>query len=370
MQNDNNLVQGKQLLNYEVMYKKLVLPHLKPLQMTSSPNLSSLIEALEGEQSIKPKQNVVNGDMSELEKKFNQKLSEYSIAYKSFIEDLMNNTKNKQDVIKYHGKVIRDKDNTYIYVNDYGFTHKYLSNSWNSNDASCPSNYENVDTNVISKLSIGPNMGSGQACKIAGQNVQNTKTNEVAWVDIKGFKHVYPNETWNNKKESCNVNPIKLSEIAYNNIPNDTHMEKNTECLKLNVDNALWNKLQTLNDDLISLSKQIEKQLHNLKTNDIQLNNEIKTKQNELNKYIKSLNKDKTNINSVKNDYKTIQGQEQTTYMFATSFKYKYIIWAILLLFILLIALRTMNDSDSQMISGLLAIVLLFVIYYIIKILY
>ena len=89
-----------------------------------------------------------------------------------------------------------------------------------------------------------------------------------------------------------------------------------------------------------------------------------------MNKYIKSFNKDKTNIISVKNDYETIQGQEQTTYMFATSFKYKYIIWAILLLFILLIALRTMNDSDSQMISGLLAIVLLFVIYYIIKKLY
>ena len=43
----NNLKQGKDFLNYEESYKKRMIPYLKPLQLSSSPNLSSIVETLE-----------------------------------------------------------------------------------------------------------------------------------------------------------------------------------------------------------------------------------------------------------------------------------------------------------------------------------
>jgi len=378
--NDSNLNQGKQLLKYELLYKKNVIPHLKPLQLTTSPNLSSIVESLDNITFV----NNTNTTSMENEKQqyinktvdtFNQKLTEYSNTYKLFIESLIQNTKDKGDVAQYYGKVIKDKDGSYIYINDYGFTHKYLSDSWELNDSSCPKNAEEVDTNlsnnILNKLSTGPNMGSGQACKIAGQNVQNIETNEVAWIDIKGFKHVYPSNVWNNKKNSCNINPIRLSSIAYNNIPNSTPMERNTECFKLNADNLLWEKIQALNYDLVVLSRELLFYLDDLKTDDLNLNKEIDERKLKINEYIKMFENSKTDINTINSSYETVSGQVSQSATYTKSYQYQYTIWILLAILILIAILRTtMDGENTTFISSIVVLILIFILYYILKILY
>jgi len=369
MQKDENLNQGKELLNYEEIYKKAVEPHLKPLQLTSSPKLSSLIETLDSGPStnITHKVNPIVKS-SKTEDEFNKKLAEYSSTYKIFIENLMNNSKDKDSVVKYYGKTVKDKDGNYIYVNNFGFTHKYLSNSWSYNDSSCPTaEMEVVDDMILNKMPGGPNMGSGQACKIAGQNVENKDTNEVAWVDIKGFKHVYPSKVWKNKRASCKSKPLKLSANAYNNIPSDTPMENNIDCMKINADPVLWSKLQNLNSELISLSKKLVNELKQINIRDKNVNNEIKQKQSALDNYIKNFENDKKNIGDMKSTYETIQGQEAYTHTYSTSEYNQYLIWLLLAVLILLALFRSLMGADEQLVSGLLLIILVFVLYYIIK---
>jgi hypothetical protein len=210
-------------------------------------------------------------------------------------------------------------------------------------------------------------MGSGQACKIAGQNVENKETNEVAWVDIKGFKHVYPSKVWNNKKESCKSTPLKLSANAYNNIPTDTPMKENIDCMKLNADPALWSKLQNLNSELIFLSKKLVDELKQINTNDKIINNKIKQKQYELDNYIKNFENDKKKIGDIESTYEIIQGQESYTSTYSTSEHNQYLIWLLLAILILLALFRSVMGEDEQLVSGLLLIILMFVLYYIIK---
>jgi hypothetical protein len=281
----------------------------------------------------------------------------------------MNNTKNKDEDSDYYGKVVKN-GNEYTYVNDYGFTHKYLSNSWAYNDSSCPTTFETVNNSILNKLSKGPNMGSGQACKIAGQNVENNKTNEVAWIDIKGFKHVYPKEVWKNKRNSCNINPINLSHVAYNNIPNAAPMETNTDCLKLNGDPILWSKLQSLNDKLISLSNQLVNETNKLKTSDANLNIQLNDRKNKLNEYIKHFETNKYNIHSIQQNYDTIIGQEKDASNYSKSTQYQYTIWLMLAILLILAILRTINGEDLNFVSGIVVLVSLFMLYYFVKILF
>lgn len=373
--NNENLNQGKLLLNYENDYKQKVLPHLKPLQTTTSKNLSSIIETLENNSGTSTNSNVLyngnngNNKINDLENKFNQKLTEYSNTYKSFIENLISNSPNS-DTIRYHEKVVVDKDKNYIYINDYGFTHKYLSDDWKNNDSSCPNTFEPINDTILKKFNNGPNMGSGQACKIAGQNIKNSETNEVAWVDIKGFKHIYPNNVWNNKKNSCNINPIILSSKAYNNIPSGPVMENNSECLKLALDPVLWNKLQTLNGEIVTLASELLKELNNVQALDTNINKQIKDRKIQLDEYIKTFEKTNIDVESIHNNYNNIVGQEESSYKYTKSAQYNYIMWLILALLILLAIFRSVNGEDNIFIGGITIIILLFMLYYILKILY
>jgi len=77
-----------------------------------------------------------------------------------------------------------------------GFTHKYSTDAWSNNNASCPTDAITVDTTTYNTFHTGPDMGQGQPCSIAGKNIKNSTTNEYAWVDIKGYKHIYSSTLW------------------------------------------------------------------------------------------------------------------------------------------------------------------------------
>ena len=241
------LKQGKQFIRYADDYVKVVKPELKIIQQTTSPKLKSIVETLESTNSLSQTNKVPVSNVSQFESEFNRTLVEYSNAYKSFMQELLNKTQTQKKVNQFFGKAVSSADGNYAYVNDFGYTHRYSNDAWLKNDPSCPNTVSPISADDFKSLVQGPDMGLGQACKIAGQNIQNTDTEEVAWVDIKGYKHIYPIEIWKTKEASCNLEAIKISKLAFDNIPTGTPMTNTSVCNKMDLNPVLIGKLNELN---------------------------------------------------------------------------------------------------------------------------
>lgn len=380
-----NLEQGKKLMHYNDLYKDNVLKNikmLKPLELSNVSELMTIREAMDGNDSTHSNTKVITEKLTSNEKMFNSTLTEYSNTYNLFMEDLMKKSKMLDNANKYLDNNIYlgdipSNDTKYIYVNKFGFTHRYLNDeSWKNKDASCPNTTINIDGTykndlnlkfIRSKPQMGPDMGLEQACKIAGQNVQNEKTNEIAWVDIKGYKHIYTDSIWKSKLESCGkYNPIKLSEKAYNNIPSGSPMTESTLCTQLNIDSQLWGKLSSLNEKLISLANTIVEDMGKIDISDSDIKKRINDKQLLLNDYIKQLNDNKNNIIDV-NSLNNVSGKYDDSKKYLKYSETRYIVWIILALFIFLMLFQSMNSEDSNPQRPLIILILLIGLYIFLK---
>ena len=75
LENDPNLLQGQEFKEYNRFYLSILEPHLKALQITSMPGVSSLREAMQNSNSINNNNNeAVLVDMSAIEIEFNKTL--------------------------------------------------------------------------------------------------------------------------------------------------------------------------------------------------------------------------------------------------------------------------------------------------------
>lgn len=103
LENDSNLLQGQKYMEYGRVYEKSVEPHLKNLQMTSIPNVSSFVEGMHGENSVKSISPMSKSEISHNENEFNKTMIEYSSLYKQLTEHghvEHNNKHNKELNIK------------------------------------------------------------------------------------------------------------------------------------------------------------------------------------------------------------------------------------------------------------------------------
>ena len=83
LNNDPNLEQGKRLMKFEEQLIKRETPHLKLLQFSSIPGVSSIIEPLDDiEISVNYSQNKTH-NINNLEEEFNKTLSEYTVVHKN-----------------------------------------------------------------------------------------------------------------------------------------------------------------------------------------------------------------------------------------------------------------------------------------------
>ena len=83
LENDSNLLQGQKYMEYGRVYQKSVEPHLQNLQMTSLPNVSSVIE---GMNAVKSSSAISKSEISSNENEFNKTMIEYSSTYKQLSE--------------------------------------------------------------------------------------------------------------------------------------------------------------------------------------------------------------------------------------------------------------------------------------------
>lgn len=358
--NNPSLRQGQEYMDYNRMYHREINPRLKNLQITplSDKGVRSIVEEMDNQKNQHRESQSSN--ISNLENRFNRVLDKYNSTYKLLIEQLVKKT--DKDAQQYFGKVITDGN--YYYVNNYGYTHKYSSEAWKQNDESCPISPETVSNDLISKLKKGHDMGIGQPCNIAGNNIQNKKTKEHAWVDVKGYKHIYSESLWEKKRESCNIPVIRLEDETYNAIPTGGNMRDTTECIQLDIDPKLWSDLAKLNKELVSLAKKINDEISTLSVKDTTLQSKISQEQKKLDTYISSLNDDYENIKDYGGKMLNVYGSSIDSNLQRNAEKMRYVVWFIILLTILLLTghAYTTENRFYDVLGVVLAIIMLYVI--------
>jgi hypothetical protein len=359
--------QGLLFLKNENTYKQLIGPNLKLINESTIPNLNSIKEALESQESSSSNSSSYNSEYSsELENQFNRTLQEYNTIHKQINEDLLKKEQSKNKIKNYLGKVITEDDSTYRYVNNYGYTHRYSTDAWSNNDKSCPSDPINVN-NMDDFTLTGAPMGIGQPCNIAGKNIKNETTEEIAWVDIKGYKHVYSNDIWNEKKSSCNINPITISNALYNAIPTGNPMTNTYICNKIDVNPNLWKKLIDLNKKLKGLAYKILKEIEELNVKDDEINKIIIEKRNLILSNINEMDDDRKNIYYNERQLVNIHAEKEDSELVMTSFYYRYIFWFIIMIMILITTARYMSnidvEGDLMVISVTVVIGILIILY-------
>lgn len=327
--NDPSLKQGLEYDRYQKDY--LDASRYELLERTTTSSLTSVIESMAASnsnnntrtESIESMQSI-----SSLDTQFQQVLSEYTNTLRLLNQEVVTKQDNMGTAKNLLGKVVTNTDADKIYVNNYGYTHKYSREAWNSNDKSCPS--DPIDANNLSKLQTGPDMGVGQVCGAAGKNIQNTQTKEMAWVDIKGYKHVYSDHVWNQRSVNCKKREvISLTDNQYNAIPSGSPMTTTDVCRNLDVDPKLYLRLLSLNKKLERLAIELVEEIDKLEVTDAYLNAELQKQKSEINSHLDNLSNDRTTLQRLDNSYVTVSAQQDDSKLKYTTENYEYIAWGL-----------------------------------------
>ncbi len=356
-----NLEQGKAILNYNEEVDDIVKPHLKIIQE------GSLIEGLNGSSGLSLKDKKTVEGLQSIENEFNKTIAQYNQVYKQFSEDLMNRKNQLNEVSPYLGKNIRNSSGGIYYVNNFGNYYWYSGDAWNDgNPEGCPAGYEQLPGEVPTQLTRGANMNVGTPCGAAGQVVKNTDSGDMAWVDIQGYKHSFPEGT--KMSSSCaQMNILELSNDAYNAIPSGNSMSSVEPCMSLDVNPTIWKQLNQLNIKLKFQAAAITKEINSLSTQDQSINNQLSQTRTKMNTYIDQIDKDNLMLAKNKRMLVTAGGEQEDSNLRMTSNYYFLLIW-ILLMFLIISLSMAAYASDSKKIAGLSYVIvavftLLFIVY-------
>lgn len=344
MEKNINLSQGQDFLYYNRVYESEEEKNADKLQKT---HIDSIADIREDTSIVEPMDNK-NLRLSILESKFNKKLTEYTSIHSLFIEEFVKRKKELKLVEKYLNKNVKVKDtDQYFYINKYGYLREYREDSWLYRSGTCSSEVLELTLSELTDLMKNTtiNMSKNVPCNVTGVNVRNTKTGHKAWVDGQDIKHEYDNSFLPDEKNLCPIKEdevINLTEQEYDGIPNSNKLISGDVCNIYDINIDLWKSLIKLNDELISLARQINrdvssityKNLNNLEVNkvkDIQLN---------INNFTSSLDLNKLSdkdLNETINDEgdKTIDGQNVTTKLNMDSTRFNYVLAATFFLILL-----------------------------------
>ena len=345
-----NLEQGKDILTYNEDMDKIVSPHLKIIQAGSIvEGMKALDLSSNDKKTLEGLQNVEDG--------FNQLLAAYTQTYKQFSEDLLNRSQSKKNIINYLGKTI-DAEGNIVYINNFGFSHQYSADAWNDVNTSCSTNPINY-SGSMNEFQQGPNMIKGQPCGMAGQVIQNTDNSVQAWVDIKGYKHIFPEGT--KMSDSCSKENIKkLSGNDFDLIPTGNPMSNTEPCLALDVNPSIWNRLNQLNIKLKNQAVKLTQEMNNLSLENNDAQQQLVNKKKQLLNYIDNMDEDIKEIKRNKRMLVTASGEEEDSDLRMTSNYYFYIIWIALMLFIISLTMTT-SVNNTQRISWIVyAVIVIF----------
>jgi len=328
--NDPSLKQGLEYDRFQKDY--LDSSRYELLERSTTSSLSSVIESMSAQNSNNNTNTQSNNNVkavSDLDGQFQKLLSEYTTTLRLLNQEVVTKQDNLGTAKNLLGKVVTNTDADKVYVNNYGFTHKYSKDAWDSNNKSCPSDPVS-DNGHLSSLQTGPDMGVGQVCGAAGKNIQNSQTREMAWVDIKGYKHVYSDDVWNKRSKNCkHRNTISLTNDEYNAIPSGGAMTTTDVCRNLDVDPKLYLKLVKLNKQLERLAVELVEEIDKLEVTDAYLSSELQKQRSEITSHLDNLSSDRTTLQRMDNNYVTVAAQQDDSKLQYTAENYAFIAWGL-----------------------------------------
>ena len=348
--------------------KNEVKPHLALIETASSSKFGSVVEALQGENSTKAKNNINMSNITKLEDEFNRLLVSYSKNYKLLIEELIHN-ESSTILQKYAGKNVKmSGDKNIYYVNNYGFTHKY--GDFSKKPSSCSSEPIEISKEDFNKLPASTTMPVGMECGIAGYNIEDKTTGEIAWVDIKGLHHTYSKDIWKNRSESCKGIPLK--QVNHSNIvalSPGTSMTEKSMCNRLNVDPKLLRNVATLNDKLISLAKELLVDTQRLAVTDVQLQHKLHKLRGEIQTKIETLEQDKktftTGRHNISNQFSpNLANIRQDSEFRVTSNYTRYLVWLVLCIIIMALSFYSLVSSKQSIVAQSIILVVAVIVLY------
>ena len=144
-------------------------------------------------------------------------------------------------------------------------------------------------------------------------------------------------------------------------------MVNTTVCDKLNVDPATWNKLSQLNDKLVSLAGQMNKELGDLTVTDNKLKQDLTSQQANLNSYITTLEDDKRELGQFNSTYTTVGGKNESSGLVLNSNKIHYLVWLILSITIVSITLHSVSTGNMTRGGNVIVLIVTLIVTYIIS---
>lgn len=354
----SNLDEGKQMLDFNKQETKDLIPDLSLIEQ------GSIYESMGNFDLNQSDKNQLEG-LSNIENDYNQLLAQFSQTYKQFSEELLNQNQTKKNIVDYLGKVISDTDGNNYYVNNFGYTQKYSSSAWQSNNSSCPNTTVSFNGN-FNDFKTGNAMIPGQPCKIAGQIIKNTTSGETAWVDIKGMKHPFSGS----KSKSCSSQAIELSNQDYNLIPTGSAMGSTDTCLALDVNPTLYNKLQNLSEQIKSKANQLVSQMNSLSLSNSQAQNSLNNKKNTMMKQANEVSE--INKQVIYNNRMLMRdsGEAEDASLRMTSNWYFYIAWIFVGILIISLTLANTSGVGGAPVSGITYVIVAIGVLFFISFLY
>ncbi len=330
-----------------------------------------------------------------LEKELNSLTAEYTNLYNIYTSDIMTRNQFLQSNAEYLNKFVKDISSSdpsgaYYYINKFGYTHKYNKASIDQNDASgCPAipktgNPATVNDALVLNVRglntfkdyVGPSMNPEQPC-LAAVNIQKEGTQQYAWVDTKGYKHLYQEGIWPDRRDSSckreNVgDPIVLHATKFDAIPTDNAnpMSASSVCYKMNIDASLYQRLIELNGRINKVALSISQETKNIADASVQLEGDRYTREKEY--------QQQSNVippSSSASASSSIFGDDQKR-MFV------YLFWAVFIFIGLIIVFRFVfsaatggNGGDEESVNTggsligvvLVSLLFIFILYYLTK---
>jgi len=355
----------------------------------------------------------ISPEIKELKKNLTKKLAEYTAAHKLLMEESINNTAEQKKTIPYYDKTITIDGKKYSYINNYGYKHEYATDAaWESRNtrcigtkAPCPDdcttcksgsniliptggeeltngkcldycfngycgkgqNYSTSgtdckncgkDDNVITVTkeiydSVGKlsnPMNDGQPCKIAGTVIKNNVSNEMAWVDVEGVKHVFSSDIWTSRHKTCSdiIDALDLTPTDYASIPLGTPMKETDVCKRTYVSLTLEKKLDTLDTELKILAQQLDDKITGVNHSNNNAKHAITTETQKWNRMKDNMNKNYSSITNRENADITLQAKDESSGLFAISNQMHFYVWLVFVILLLCYVVKVVYERTTS----------------------
>lgn len=289
-------------------------------------------------------------------------------------ETLLRNIERKKKVRFALGKWVDDGEDRLAYVNNYGYVTAY-STKGDPRSERCNSQPVQLDESqmryVISSASDEGVMGQGMApCGVAGQNIINAETGAVAWVDVKGVKHEYDRDVWEDKQPTCDIEPVQVTRTEWSSLPSGGKMSKISLCNRLDVDSKLLIEYGKANTELKFLVNNIGSKIKGIETASNELSLAVAAARKNISRQIRAQDKAREAIKKDMADIVSVAGELQNSHTTFKSNQLDFLVWTILALTVVGLALAALLSPSSRLGDFVLVTLALVTIYWLATLFY